>query len=272
MFVTCVAFEKGVERLQEEVYSVRSIGPVGREATGTAAVALKAALILSMGLVCVAATSAAEPERLRAVNLPQIRLETIPAAMGSAPVDTSGFRPARLRIDRSERASVRFYDTHLMPELQSRFRGMGSVYQNMPWTGGELERFTMHAEVTDSARRTLQGATTRALRDFVLEWSQIEERLLSIPLSKKLSSAIPDVNTGSSARPDRDLGFSVGISSLRPQVGLRYRFRETVTKFEVDGHGSVDVGFSRSAEVYTRIAVKYDAMDDWYGLYYRARF
>ena len=91
-------------------------------------------------------------------------------------------------------------------------------------------------------------------------------------ITDSLSSAIPSVNAGSSARPDRDLGFSVGISSLRPQVGLRYRIRENVAEFEVDGHGSIDVGFSRSAEVYTRIAVQYDAMDDWYGLYYRARF
>jgi len=273
MFVTCFANEKGVKRLQEEVYSVRSIGPIGRETTGTSAVVLKAAWMLLVGLVCCAAVSAAEPDRLRAADLPQFRLETFRPAAGSTSVDPDGFRPAHLTIDRSARAAVRFYDTHLIPELQDRFMGMSRVYQNMPYAGRELERFTMHTDVTDSARRGLERATTRALRDFVLEWSQIEEKLLSIPLSKKVSSSLAGVSPGRpKVRSDQDLDFSVGISSMMPQVGLRYRLRETVTRFEVDGHGSVDLEFSRLANVYTRIAVQYDAEEAGYGLYYRARF
>jgi hypothetical protein len=258
--------------LQEEVYSVRSIGPIGRETTGTAAVVLKAAWMFLVGLVCCAAASAAEPERLRAADLPQFRLETLRPAAGSASVDVDGFRPAHLSIDRSERASVRFYDTHLMPELRDRFEGMSRVYQNMPWIGNDLEQFTMRADVTDSARRGLEHATTRALREFVLEWSRIEERLLSIPLSKKVSSSLAGVSPGPRVRSDQDLDFSFGISSMMPQVGLRYRLRKTVTRFEVDGHGSVDLEFSRLANVYTRVAVQYDAEETGYGLYYRARF
>jgi hypothetical protein len=152
---------------------------------------------------------------------------------------------------------------------------MGTVYQNMPGAGPDLERFTLHAAVTDSARRTLESATTRALKEFVLEWTQIEQKLLSLPLSRKVSSAVsPGRGTGSkSARSAySDLGFSVGISSMMPQVGLKYRFGETCTEFEIDGHGSVDFAFSRSSTDYTRVAVQYDARDDFYGLYFRARF
>ncbi len=266
--------EKGVQRFQEGVYSVRSICPCGRETTGIETVVLKAAMIVVV-LLCCAAASAAEPDRLRTARLPEIRMQTMPLAPGSGRVETSGFRPAGLQIDRSRRASVRFYDTHLMPELRDQFRGMGSVYQNLPGSGVELENFTMHSAVTDSARRTLERATTRALKEFVLEWTHIERRLLSIPLSRKLSSAVSDMGSGSKPgrRPYSDLGFSVGVSSLMPQVGLRYRHGETTTEFEIDGHGSVDLGFSRSSVVYyTRIAVQYDAQDEWYGLYYRARF
>ena len=226
---------------------MRPINPFGRETTGIEAVVLKAASVFVIGLVCCAAASAAEPDRLRTASLPQIQMQTMRLAPGPGPVDTNGFRPARLQIDRSRPASVRFYDTHLMPELRKRFRGMGSVYQNLPGFGAELEQHTMHAAVTDSARRTLERATTRALKEFVLEWTQIERRLLSIPLSKKLSSAVSGVGAGS--KPGRrsysDLGFSVGISSLRPQFGLRYRLGQTTTEFEIDGHGSVDVGVSR---------------------------
>jgi hypothetical protein len=59
---------------------------------------------------------------------------------------------------------------------------------------------------------------------------------------------------------------------MMPQVGLRYRLRKNVTRDEVDGHGSVDLEFSRLANVYTRVAVQYDAEETGYGLYYRARF
>jgi len=273
-FVTCFGLGKGVQRLQKGVYSVRLKGPCGRETTGIQAVVLKTALVLITGLVCCAAASAAEPARLQVGSLPEVRMQTLRLAPGPGRVEANGFRPAGLQFDRPKRASVRFYDTHLMPELREQFRGMGDVYQNLPGAGAELEQFTLHAAVTDSARRTLERATTRALKEFVLEWTQIERRLLSIPLSRKVSSAVSDM--GGSSKPRRrsysDLGFSVGVSSLRPQVGLRYRLGETTTEFEIDGHGSVDVGFSRSSVVYTRIAVQYDAQDDWYGLYYRARF
>lgn len=253
---------------------MKSIGPIGRKTTGIKTAVFKAALMFVVGLVCCAAASAGEPERLRTTNLPQMRLNTTRLAPGAGSIETSGFRPSRLQPDRSGRAPVRFYDTHLMPELRERFRGMGSVYQNMPGFGSDLERFTMHEAVTDSARRTFERATTRALKEFVLEWTQIERRLLSIPLSKKLTSAVSGAGTGSKSgrRSHSDLGLSVGISSMMPQVGLRYRLGENTTEFEIDGHGSLDVGFSRSADVYTRIAVQYDAEDDWYGLYYRARF
>jgi len=258
------------------MYPLRSIRPCGRETTGIEAAFLKAVMIAIAGLVCCAAASAAEPERLRTASLPEIRMQTMRLAPGSGRAEVNGFRPAGLQIDRSRRASVRFYDTHLMPELRNQFRGMGSVYQNLPGVGVELERDTMHAAVTDSARRTLERATTRALKEFVLEWTDIERRLLSMPLSKKLSSAVSEMGKGTGAesgrRSHRDLGFSVGVSSLMPQVGLRYRHGETTTEFEIDGHGSVDVGFSRSSVVYTRIAIQYDAEDAWYGLYYRARF
>ena len=257
------------------MHSLRSNSQFGRQTTGTEAVVLRAASCLVVMLACCIAVSAAEPERLRSVSLPEIRMETMRLGSGADSIETSGFRPSRLQVDRSARSPRRFYDTHLMPELRDQFRGMGSVYQNMPGAGTDLERFTMHAAVTDSARRTLERATTRALKEFVLEWTQIERRLLSLPLSKKLSSAVPGRGSGSKSGRNSyggDLGFSVGVSSLRPQFGLRYRLGETTTEFEIDGHGSVDVGFSRSSIVYTRIAVQYDARDDWYGLYYRARF
>jgi hypothetical protein len=253
---------------------VRSNVPFGRETTGIQAVVVRAASIFFVGLVCCTAASAAEPVRLRTASLPQVRLETMRLGPGASSINASGFRPSQLQIDRSTRAPRRFYDTHLMPELRDQFRGMGSVYQNMPGAGTDLERFTMHSAVTDSARRTLERATTRALKEFVLEWTQIERKLLSIPLSKKLSSAVPSMGNGSKAGRSSysDLGFSVGVSSLMPQFGLKYRLGETTTEFEIDGHGSVDVGFSRSSIVYTRIAVQYDAKDESYGLYYRARF
>ena len=106
---------------------MKSIGPIGRKTTGIKAVVFKAALMFIAGLVCCAAASAGEPERLRTTNLPQIRLNTMRLAPGAGSIETNGFRPSRLQLDRSGRAPIRFYDTHLMPELTERFRGMGSV-------------------------------------------------------------------------------------------------------------------------------------------------
>jgi hypothetical protein len=267
---------KAYNILKEGVYSVRSSGPTGCKATGTEAVVFKTVTVfLALAAYCVA--GAAEPQRLQTARLPQVRLQT--ARLTPVPGSTVGadFHPGSIGVVRSPRAPVRFYDTHLMPELSSQFRGMGHVFQNLPETGTELEQFALRDAVTDSARRTLERATTRALKEFALEWTQIERRLLSIPLSKKITSALPASTggAGDGARPRHhrgDLGLSLGVSSLRPQVGLRYKLGETTTEFEIDGHGSVDLGFSRVSDVYTRIAVQYDAQDAWYGLYYRTRF
>ena len=69
------------------MHSLRSNSQFGRQTTGTEAVVLRAASCLVVMLACCIAVSAAEPERLRSVSLPEIRMETMRLGSGAAALD-----------------------------------------------------------------------------------------------------------------------------------------------------------------------------------------
>ena len=207
---------------------------------------------------------ATEPDLLqRLQEIPALRFEPSLSLHGSPLASASTYRPAEL-VPMHGRRTVAFYDTHLLPRLNSQFQAF-SPYNNMPGAGQALEEYTLRSEVAHSAQASAVRGATKAARDFFLDMLPVDRWVSSLPQPSTT------IETGRGSRAGK-LDFSFGISHAMPEVGMRYKVGNTETRLELDSFGSVQLAFMRSAESWTRVAVSYDPENSWYGVHWRLSF
>ena len=207
---------------------------------------------------------ATEPDLLqRLEEIPALRFELGLLRPGSALASASTYRPTEL-VPTQGRRTVAFYDTHLLPRLNSQFQAF-RPYENMPGAGQALEEYTLRSEVAHSAQASAVRGATKAARDFFLDMLPVDRWVASLPQPSTT------IETGRGSRAGK-IDFSFGISHAMPEVGMRYKVGNTETRLEVDSFGSVELEFMRTAESWTRVAVSYDSESSWYGVHWRLSF
>jgi hypothetical protein len=209
---------------------------------------------------------ATEPDLLqRLEEIPTLRFEPSLAmslrgrALGSA----STYRPAEL-VPQQGRRTIAFYDTHLLPRLNSQFQAF-RPYENMPGAGQALEDYTLRSEVAHSAEASAVRGATKAARDFFLDMLPVDRWFATLPRPSTT------VQTGHGSRGGK-LDFSFGISHAMPEVGMRYRVGSIQARFDVDSFGAVDLEFMRTTQSWTRVALQYRPVSGWYGVHWRLSF
>jgi hypothetical protein len=225
---------------------------------------------ISFVLVCTVATGiagdtwAAEPDSLRATTLPRIALEAAPVARPDTGLGGAGYRPEPLTVQQAGRGHARFYDSHLLPELRSQFGPM-SLPLLAP-TGRELEQHMLFGDMTRSAERNATRGVTRAMRDFLIEVTDVRDLVSSMPQPKTATT----VRT----RGGGSFGYSFGFAHRMPNVSLKYRRGSTETRVELDGRGEIGLEFYRAGSGQSRTRVKLDLnpAGDWYGVGCRFSF
>ena len=211
---------------------------------------------------------ATEPDLLRRLDeIPALRFEpslALPgSAVGSAVGSASTYRPAEL-VPTHGRRTVAFYDTHLLPRLNSQFQAF-RPYENMPGAGQALEDYTLRSEVAHSYEASAVRGATKAARDFFLDMLPVDRWVATLPRPSTT------VATGHGSRGGK-LDFSFGISHAMPEVGMRYRVGNTQSRLDVDAFGAIDLEFMRTTQSWTRVAVSYRPESGWYGVHWRLSF
>ena len=219
-------------------------------------------------LACVACSflpvRATEPDLLKRLDeIRALRFEPSLSLHGSALASATSYRPAEL-VPTHGRRTVAFYDTHLLPRLNSQFQAF-SPYNNMPGAGQALEDYTLRSEVARSAEASAVRGATKAARDFFLDMLPVDRWVESLPQPSTT------IATGQGSRAGK-LDFSFGISHAMPEVGMRYRVGHTETRLEVDSFGQVELEFMRTYDSWTRVALSYDPESSWYGVHWRLSF
>jgi hypothetical protein len=182
-----------------------------------------------------------------------------------------GFRPTDPIAVHPVRSSRSFYDTHLMPELSDQMNGFRSLH-GVPGSAAEIEQSMIFSSASGQVRgKTIKGAGN-ALKDYLLDVTSLARVIRSVPTPR--FGIARKTGEGRAARPGSDVGFSFGFAHRMPNFGLKYSFGSTVTRFEVSGHGEVDIRFERehARQVRTAIGMKYDPKARWYGLTCAVRF
>ena len=220
--------------------------------------------ILALAACAFLPVRATEPDLLRRLEeIQALRFEPGLSLPASAVASASTYRPAEL-VPTQGRRTRAFYDTHLLPRLNSQFQAF-RPYENMPGAGQALEEYTLRSEVAHSAQASAVRGATKAARDFFLDMLPVDRWAESLPQPSTT------IATGRGSRAGK-LDFSFGISHAMPEVGMRYKVGNTQTRLEVDSFGSVEVEFMRTAESWTRVAVSYDPESSWYGVHWRLSF
>lgn len=212
----------------------------------------------------------AEEVRIEPLRLPEVRLETAAPAERLRAAGDESFLPRALSTGYPRRVQRGFYDTHLLPELAHQMNGFRSLH-GLPGSAAEIEQSLIYSSVGDSARRkTIKGATN-ALKDYLLEVTELTTVIGSVPTPRFGGGEV----AGDAARRQRaELGFSFGFAHRMPNLGVKYRIGSTLTRLGLTGHGAVDLRIERedATRMRSSIGFNYDPRDNWYGMNYSVRF
>ena len=232
-------------------------GNGGRGVTGRArALALAGAA----GCLCLTA-AAAEP----GLGGPDPRLPVAPRTVDRGPDarDLMRPQPAPGRTDG-------FYRGAFLPRLATRLERHRDVTNPLVAPGQEWLEELGWQRVSDDVQRDVERATQKALRDHLLENTNLRDVVARLDRRSRgglggAQEAGPDTGTGATpVRRNRGIDFDLGFRSALPVVKMEYALDGGDLRLHVGVSGDVDLRYRHAALGSTEVSAEFDGDDHSY--------
>jgi hypothetical protein len=151
-------------------------------------------------------------------------------------------RGLKLRLDRDR----------LVPRVSIEMESLASFHRAaVPGQG--LRDHVLFEEMSDAVRRGAKRATRKAVRNYLLE-------------AVNLDRGIDRVREGIRGKPSakRDIDWHVGIHSMLPEIGMRYRLNHGSVRFVVGAEGDAGIKFKDNRFERAEFSAVFDGDDTFY--------
>jgi hypothetical protein len=170
-----------------------------------------------------------------------------------------GIDRERLSLDRS-----RFVNSYWLPKMSANLSqtGAGGL---ATYPGRSLSEEVFYEDVSDRAFEKMHRATSRALKDYLMEETGISDLIGGV------GDAVERSKLGRMAQST--LGIDLGVSHLAPEVAFRPKLAEGMVRVSVRMTGSVGFQYRTSRlGKGSRVGARLDPLEDKYTLNYLFEF
>jgi hypothetical protein len=169
--------------------------------------------------------------------------------------------PAEEPGERS-RAFAPTHSSRFASRVQFQMEAM-STFTKTSAPGRELHDNLMYDEFSQAVERDLVRSTRRALRDYLMEVTAVNELLERMKHKSMLRVGLEGGGDTAGGRA-RNLGFGFGISSLRPSMDMDYEVGRSSFRFSLDGSGSVGLRYRNPRLGGNVVSAGYNGEDAYY--------